>query len=317
MTPAERHALEQLAGDLGATVRFDQPLAELTTWRIGGPADVVLAPRTRAALLAAVAWCRGAGVPCRALGNGSNLLAPDEGVRGVVLHLANNLAAARFGEDGELWAEAGCFLPKLARDAATLGRGGLECVVGVPGTVGGACVTNAGIPSGTIGDVLVDVDVLTADGQVRTLARGDLALGHRTSRLREEDWIVLGARLALPADDPEAIKGRLAEHLEYRRRTQPLNQATCGSVFRHIKGTEPFFAAKKGSVPFIGALLEAAGCKGLRRGAAEVSALHANWIVNLGGASAADVRALMADMQARVRAHCGAELTAEVVVWEP
>jgi len=251
-----------------------------------------------------VAWTRRLGCPLRVLGNGSNLLAPDAGVRGIVLHLANQLAARRTDGD-ELVAEAGCFLPKLAHDAATAGLRGLECVVGVPGTVGGGCVTNAGIPSGTLGDVLVAVDVLLPTGAVAALARAELALGHRESRLRHEPWIVLGARVRLAPDDPGAIAERMREHLAYRRRTQPLNLPSCGSVFRRPAEGLP------------GALLEAVGAKGLRVGDAEVSALHANWIVNLGQATAADVRALMAELAARVRDRLGVALVPEVVVWEP
>lgn len=302
MTAAERRDLSELAADLGAEARFGQPLAELTTWRIGGPAEALVCPHTRAALQAVTAWTRAAGCPLRVLGNGSNLLAPDEGVAGVVLHLANHLAGHDFDRD-ELWAEAGCFLPKLARQAAELGRTGLECLVGVPGTIGGACVTNAGIPSGTIGDALLEVEALGPDGNVVTLPKAALALGHRDSRLRHEPWTVLAARLALGRDEPAAILARLAAHLAYRRATQPLNQPSCGSVFR------------RPAQGFPGAILEAAGCKGLTRGAAQVSELHANWIVNLGGATAADVRALMAEMQARARAGAGVELTPEVVIW--
>ncbi|MBI5833308.1 MAG: UDP-N-acetylmuramate dehydrogenase [Armatimonadetes bacterium] len=302
MTAPERADLTTLAADLGADVQFDRPLAELTTWRIGGPADVVLQPHTRAALRAAVAWCRDRHWPCRLLGNGSNLLAPDDGVAGVVVHLANQMAEARW--DGtRLDADAGCFLPKLAREAADRGLSGLECVVGVPGTVGGGCVTNAGIPSGTLGDVLLDVDVLLPDGSVRRLTVDEMALGHRESVLRHEPWLALGARFDLRPDEPQAVRARLSEHLAYRRRTQPLSLPSCGSVFR------------RPAAGFPGALVEAAGCKGLRRGEAQVSELHANWIVNLGAARAADVLWLIDTVRERVRAQSGVELVLEVQIW--
>lgn len=302
MTAAERADLASLAAELGALVRFDAPLAELTTWRIGGPATALAQPTTRAATLALVDWTRRHGWPLRVLGNGSNLLVPDAGVEGLVLHLANQLADACF-DGSTLVAEAGCFLPKLARAAGELGLSGLECVVGVPGTVGGGCVTNAGIPSGTLGDCLVSLDALDAAGDVRALARDELALGHRDSRLRHEPWVVLSAKFALTPGDSGAILERMRAHLEYRRRTQPLNQPTCGSVFRRPPGGYP------------GELLERAGCKGLRVGQAVVSDLHANWIVNLGGARAADVRALMDELRTRVQTVCGVELVAEVEVW--
>ncbi len=302
MTQAERAELAALAGDLGADLRFDRPLAELTTWHIGGPADAVVQPHTRNALCAVVGWCRAGGWPCRLLGNGSNLLAPDNGVDGVVLHLANQMTQTTW--DGtRLEADAGCFLPKLAREAADRGLSGLECVVGVPGTVGGGCVTNAGIPSGTLSDTLVDADLLLPDGEVRRAAAPDMAFGHRQSVLRREPWLALGARFELRPDEPEAIRARLTEHLAYRRRTQPLNLPSCGSVFR------------RPAEGFPGALIEAAGGKGLRLGDAQVSELHANWIVNLGSATAAEVRALIDQVSALVLAHSGVELVLEVEIW--
>lgn len=304
MTAAERDRLTELAGDLGGRVAFEQPLSELTTWHIGGPAEAVLFPARRECLLAAFELARWSDWPWRVMGNGSNLLCPDEGVRGLVLNLTNALAATEF--DGlTLRAEGGAFLPRLAREAAARGLAGLECVIGVPGTVGGGCVMNAGVPDGTIGDVLVETEVLTAAGEVRTMRRDELALGHRESRLQREPAIVLAATLRLRADEPAEIEARMASHMAHRKRTQPLGEATCGSVFRRPEGDYP------------GRLIEAAGGKGLRCGEAEVSSLHANWIVNRGGATAADVRRLMDEVQARVKALSGIELVPEVIVWSP
>ncbi|MBI2301758.1 MAG: UDP-N-acetylmuramate dehydrogenase [Armatimonadetes bacterium] len=303
MTEAERQEVAELAADLGAELRFQQPLAELTTWKIGGPAEAVFSPPSEAAVVAILALAHRAGWPLRVLGNGSNLLCPDEGVAGVVVRLAGALTHTRL-EGARLTAEAGAFLPRLARETAAAGLSGLECVGGVPGTVGGGCLMNAGIPGGTLGDVLDQLRVLRPDRSVVTWRRDELALGHRDSRLRHEAGIVLAATFELRPDDPHDVEARLAKHLEYRRRTQPLNQPTCGSVFRRPAPDVP-----------PGRLLEAAGCKGLRRSGAEVSSLHANWIVNLGGATAADVRWLMDEMRRRVLAAHGVELIAEVAVW--
>lgn len=304
MTAAERQQLADLAASAGGDLRFEVPLAELTTWKIGGPAEAVYWPRTRAGLVAAAALARRSGWPLRVMGNGSNLLCPDQGVRGLVLNLTNSLAEVRI--DGTaVVAEAGAFLPKLARETGGRGLLGLEGVVGVPGTVGGGCVMNAGVPSGVVGDVLSWVEVLTEQGEERRLGRDELALGHRESRLQHEPWLVLAARFELTPGDAEAALARMAEHMAYRKRTQPLSEATCGSVFRRPPDDYP------------GRLIEVAGGKGLRRGGAVVCELHANWIVNEGGASAADVRALMADLRERVRRQCGVELVPEVVVWEP
>ncbi len=286
----------------GGRIAFDEPLASHTTWRIGGPAEVMLFPTHRRIIVEALAYAAGEHWPVRVMGNGSNLLCPDAGVPGLVINLTNCLAAHCF--DGEiLTAEAGCFLPKLARQAAVAGYAGLECVVGVPGTVGGGCAMNAGIPSGTLGEVLVDLDWLTFAGVERCRPAAELDFGHRQSRLQHEDGLVLQARFRLTPDQPAAILARLDEHLAYRRRTQPLSEATCGSVFRRPEGAFP------------GQLIEAAGCKGLRVGDAEVSQQHANWIINRGQATAADVRHLIETVRERVRQQSGVELVLEVVDW--
>lgn len=302
MTPADRREFAALAAASGGRARFDEPLALHTTWRIGGPAEVMLFPTCRRTIVEALAYADLAEWPVRVMGNGSNLLCPDEGVPGLVINLTNSLAA--WSREGDvLTAEAGCFLPKLARQAANAGLSGLECVVGVPGTVGGGCVMNAGIPSGTISDVLLDLDLLTLDGRVSTRTPDTLGFGHRQSALQTEAAIVLEARFRLTPDDPAAITARLDEHLAYRKRTQPLSEATCGSVFRRPEGAFP------------GQVIEQAGCKGLRVGGAEVSRQHANWIINRGQATAADVRELIATIRERVLRHSGIELTLEVVDW--
>lgn len=303
MTPVDRARLSDLVTRQGGRIVFEQPLAELTTWAIGGPAEAVVYPTTRETLREVVALAAAEGWLWRVMGNGSNLLCPDEGVRGLVLNLTNSLAGIEWREP-ELQAEGGVFLPKLAREAASRGLAGLECVVGVPGTVGGGCVMNAGVPDGTLGDVLVEVELLLPDGTVETRPAEALGLGHRESRLQREQAVVLAARLRLRPDDPTAIAARMDHHMAHRRRTQPLHEKTCGSVFRRPAEDYP------------GRLIELAGCKGLRVGDAEVSALHANWIENRGGATAADVRRLMAEIVARVERQFGVTLVPEVIVWE-
>jgi len=302
MTSAERRALSELAAELGGRVAFDEPLAAHTTWKIGGPAEVMLFPTSARTVVEFLAYANQEGWPVRVMGNGSNLLCPDPGVRGLVINLTNSLAEHHF--EGEvLLAEGGCFLPKLARQAATAGFAGLECVVGVPGTVGGGCVMNAGIPSGTMSDTLIDLDWLALDGTETRRENATLGFGHRDSVLQTESGIVLRARFRLTRDEPAAILARLDEHLAYRRKTQPLSEATCGSVFRRPGGAFP------------GQVIEEAGCKGLRIGDAEVSQQHANWIINRGRATAADVRNLIATIRERVRKHHGIELVLEVIDW--
>ncbi len=304
MTDRQRCELTQLASRNNIGCMLDKPLAPLTTWSIGGPADVLLQPQSPDAIAAVVKWCGAEGVPWRVLGGGSNVLIPDEGVPGVVFHLPLGLGQVDW-EVGrnEVWVAAGYLMPRLARQAAERGLRGVECVVGVPGTIGGGIVTNAGVPDGTLADVLVEVEALYPDGQRRTWPVAELGLGHRTSRFRAEQAVILGARLRLEPDDPDAVRARMTEHLVYRRATQPLNQHTAGSVFR------------RPAEGFPGQLLEAAGCKGLRHGDAVVSERHANWIENHGAATAADVLALIDEMRARVLAHSGVELELEVLVW--
>ncbi|MCC7491309.1 MAG: UDP-N-acetylmuramate dehydrogenase [Fimbriimonadaceae bacterium] len=296
--------LADLAARDGSSLSAEQPLAELTTWRIGGPAQWVLRPRSRATLVAAVALARAAGQRVWVMGNGSNLLCPDAGVRGLVLNLTGALAGVQISGD-QVIAEAGAFLPKLARDTLAVGLRGLECVGGVPGTIGGGVVLNAGIPEATLGQVVERVDLLDEQGETFTLPAAELHFAHRSSLLQQRPWLVLAATLRLQPGDRAAGEAKLAEHLAYRRRTQPLKEATCGSVFRRPPGDFP------------GRVIEICGGKGLRVGGAEVSSLHANWIVNRGGATAADVQALIAELQRRARAQCGIELVPEVIVWEP
>lgn len=301
MTEGARRRLVAALGD-DCRVRFDVPLAELTTWRIGGPAEVVVEPEQVETIIRLRRLAAAEGWPLRVLGNGSNVLAPDGAVSGIVLRLAG--ALNRVDYEGDLVrAEAGAFLPKLARDAAARGLTGLECVVGVPGTVGGGVVMNAGVPEGTLGQVVRWAEVLRPDGRIDRLTAADLAFAHRDSRLQHEPGLVLRAELRLGEGDPAAITETMDRHMAHRRATQPLNLPSAGSVFRRPPGAHP------------GALLEEAGCKGLRRGGAEVSELHANWIVNRGGATAAEVRWLIIEMRRRVREQSGVELHLEVEIW--
>ena len=305
MIGAWRTQLADLSVRVGGSVAFDVSLAALTTLRVGGPAEAVFRPDTRDGLAAAVAWARSVGCPLHVLGAGSNLIAPDAGVAGLVVHTARHPAEFGFSDD-ELTADAGCLMPRLAQVAAQRGLAGLHTLAGVPGTLGGGCVTNAGIPAGCLGDVLTSVEALDPSGRPVTLDRDDLDLGHRTSRFRTEPgWTVLAVRCVLQPADPRALAEEIAQHLAYRRRTQPLSLPSCGSVFRRTAGADP-----------PGALIERAGCKGWRCGGAVVSLLHANWIVNEGSATSSDVRELMGRVQAQVRATSGVVLEPEVLIWD-
>jgi len=285
----------------GLSLERDVPLARFTTARIGGPADALVIVEDVPAL-ADVVWGAWAdGIPVTLLGGGSNVLIADRGVRGLVV--LNRARAWRFETDGRVWAASGVLLPTLARLCAERGWAGLEWAIGVPGTVGGAVVGNAGAHGGDIAGCLEAAELLVPGSGIETWQAEQLALGYRTSRLKvwpaEPRPVVLAARFALRPEDPAAILERMAAFNAYRRRTQP-GGASIGSMFRNPPGD------------YAGRLIEAAGLKGARRGGIVISPLHANFFINEGNGTAADVRALMAEVQRRVWERFGVWLEPEI-----
>jgi UDP-N-acetylmuramate dehydrogenase len=289
--------------DPPAGVRADVSLQEFTTWRVGGPAAWFAEPEDQEQLLAAVAWAAAADLPLRLIGAGSNLLVADGGLPGLTV-CSRRLQGSRVDSaTGVVEAEAGEPIPSLARKVARAGLHGLEWAVGIPGTVGGAAVMNAGAQGGCTADWLDSVLVIdpARPGEPRRLAAADLDFAYRHSLLQNESWLVLSARFHLqPGHDPAAICARTSANLHSRTSTQPYQLPSCGSVFRN---PEPEKA---------GRLIEALGLKGTRIGGAEVSTLHANFIVNSGGATAADIDALIALVQERVEHSSGIRLHPEV-----
>ena len=299
MTSAER--VLRSAGFRG-TVQERAPLAPLTTWRIGGPAELLLTPIDVEDLATALSWATETGHPRRVLGNGSNLLVRDEGVAGVVLRLRRVLDRAR--QEGRRWhVGAGLSFPKLARLAAGAGGSGLEFAAGIPGTVGGAIVMNAGWHEYEIGNHVESVECLDLLGHRHSLTADDCAFGYRTSRFRGGEEIVVGATLRLEEGDAETITRRMEDFAESRKQNQPTELASCGSVFLKPPGD------------FAGRLIDEAGLKGLRVGGLEVSPKHANFFVNLGGGTARDVLELVERVERAVRERCGVKLQREFVVW--
>ncbi len=284
-------------------VRAAVSLQEFTTWRVGGPAEWFAEPEDLEQLLAQVAWAASAAMPFRVIGAGSNLLVADRGLPGLTL-CSRRLQGSRVdGASGLVEAEAGEPIPTLARKVARAGLHGLEWAVGIPGTVGGAAVMNAGAQGGCTAEWLESVLVLdpARPQEPRRLHGADLAFDYRHSRLQAEPLLVLSARFQLePGHEPAAISARTSANLHSRTSTQPYQQPSCGSVFRN---PEPEKA---------GRLIEALDLKGTRIGGAEVSTLHANFIVNTGGATAADIDALIALVQERVRQASGIGLHPEV-----
>jgi UDP-N-acetylmuramate dehydrogenase len=280
-------------------VRRGEPLASHTTLRVGGPAAWFLLPADEAALIAAFAWARAEGLPCWSLGNGSNLLAPDEGVEGCVIATAPGCHWVRWQADG-VAVGAGYPVQRLLNEAARHGLSGLEGLAGVPGTVGGAVVMNAGTAAGETAAVVESVRVLLPSGEVAEWGPAELAFGYRSSRLQAPGHVALSARLRLRPDDPAAIRRELRARARRRRDTQPLELPNAGSIWTNPPGDHA------------GRLVEAAGCKGLRIGGAMVSPKHANFIVNVGAATAADVLAVMRAVRQRVRERFGVTLEPEI-----
>jgi UDP-N-acetylmuramate dehydrogenase len=280
----------------------EAPLAPLTTWRIGGPAEVLATPSDAEDAATAIAWAREHGLPWHVLGNGSNLLVRDEGVRGLVLRVRSVLS--RFSIAGDvLTAGAGASLPRLANIAAEQGLAGLEFAAGIPGTVGGAIIMNAGWHEHETGRLVGTVAYLEEDGVVVTYRHDACRFGYRTSAFRGRSGVVLSATLGLTREEPAVVTERLARFAASRKTNQPTELPSCGSVFLKPEGD------------FAGRLIEAAGLKGRRVGGIQISTKHANFFVNLGGGTAKDVLSLVETVEAEVERAFGVRLTREFEVW--
>ena len=283
-------------------ILIDEPMSKHTTFRLGGPADVVFLPEGPEQVTEALALAKAANVP--ALVIGSNLLVLDGGIRGLVIILGEGMAAiAR--TDNVITAWAGASLKRVSAFAQASGLSGLEFASGIPGTLGGGCAMNAGAYGGQLSDVLVDAEVYL-DGAVRTLTRDEMQMGYRTTLPLRAGGIVLSARFALKPDDPDAIAERMRDLNARRRDKQPLNYPSAGSTFKRPEGH------------FAGALIEQCGLKGCSVGGAQVSEKHAGFIVKTGEATAADVLALIRRVQDAVEAQTGVRLEPEVrIIGEP
>lgn len=286
------------------SAKLDEPLKRYTAWKIGGPADALLEPKSIDELISAVEKAREHGVPVTVLGGGTNVLVRDGGVRGLTIRLAKTLTNVEI-ENLRVVADAGVLYPVLANATAARGLGGLEFATGIPGTVGGAVYMNAGAYGSETREVLDWADVYR-DGEVVRMENADLDLSYRRSVLQDHpDWLVLRAGYTLAPGDPEELKARIKEFRAQRMNGSP-NRPSCGSTFKRPPGDFP------------GRVIEAAGLKGTRVGNVEVSPVHANYFVNLGGGTAEEALELIALVRKRVREKLGIELEAEVrVIGEP
>ena len=290
---------------LRGEVREDESLARYSTYRIGGPATVVL-PATGEDVATALRAAHEAGVPWFALGLGSNILLPDEGLDALVIRLGRGLDGLR--QDGDRWTVgAGLPAPLTARRTTAAGFGGLHIFVGVPGSVGGGVYMNAGCHGGDWSEVVEQVTVLDHTGAAQVLARADVPFTYRRSGL--EGRIVLETVVRLRSEPQAHLDEQIAEMFEWRQRGTPFNQPCCGSVFKNPSGPS---WKQEGGPRTAGQLIEAAGLKGTRIGGAQVSQMHANYFVNTGPGTAADVRGLIERAQRDVEAKFGVRLEPEV-----
>ena len=276
--------LEQIAGK--ENIHPNEPMSRHTTFRVGGPADVLVTPE--AGKLAAVTGaCREAGEPYYIVGNGSNLLVGDGGIRGVVILTRDGMD--EISADGvRITAGAGALLSRTASLAASHALTGMEFAAGIPGTIGGAVVMNAGAYGGEMSQIIVSCRALMPDGALREFSKEELKLGYRTSVFSQNGGIVTSCRIKLQAGDRETIYGYMRELAGRRTEKQPLNLPSAGSTFKRPEG---YFAGK---------LIQDAGLKGYRVGDAMVSEKHSGFVINAGEATAAQVRQLMADVDREV-----------------
>lgn len=294
----------ELERRLGIRAERSASLAEHTTMRVGGPADLLATIRDRFTLRGAVRLAQSRGWPLTILGRGSNVVISDTGIRGLVI-LNRSAGAAVDVSKSVISADSGLSMAKLSTIAAEAGLTGAEFMLAIPGNVGGAVWASAGAHGGEIAQIILGATILRPDGSEVELQREALGLSYRSSRFKDEAGrgeVILGAEFQLQRGDPELIRSQLEEIRRWRREHQPLGIPSAGSVFRNPAGNQS-----------AGALIEAAGLKGRRIGGAEVSTMHANWILNRGGATAEEIRELHELCVVEVQRTAGITLASEIV----
>ncbi len=280
-------------------VLFDEPMSSHTTFRIGGPAEVFAMPENYEQIGAVLKLCDQEQLPYFVLGNGSNLLVSDSGYRGVIIQMDRNKEEIRL-EGNEIHACAGALLSSIAVAARNASLTGFEFAGGIPGTLGGAVVMNAGAYGGELKDVLKEAVVMDREGKIFTIPVEELEMGYRTSVIKTAGYLVLEAVIALEKGDPEKIRATMKDLSDRRTEKQPLDCPSAGSTFKRPEG---YFAGK---------LIMDSGLRGYRIGGAQVSEKHCGFVINAGGATAKDVRALMDHVISTVQEKYGVTLEPEV-----
>ncbi len=280
-------------------VRLDEPMERHTTFRVGGPADYFAVPGTGEELLKVINCCKKAEMPYYIIGNGSNLLVSDNGYRGTVIQIYKSMNQIRVS-DNCITAQAGALLSGIAAKALENGLTGFEFASGIPGTLGGACVMNAGAYGGEMKDILKQVMVMSREGEIFTIPAQELEMGYRTSIIAKKGHIVLEAVIELKNGDVQEIKARMDELKERRVSKQPLEFPSAGSTFKRPDG---YFAGK---------LIEDSGLRGFQVGGAQVSEKHCGFVINKDHATAADIAELMRQVSEKVKRDSGVTLEPEV-----
>ena len=280
-------------------VLLQEPMKLHTTFRIGGPADCLVYLENEEQLCKIQKYLRLVDVPYTVIGNGSNLLVSDQGYAGIVLVVGKHMSRIEV-KDCYLEAEAGALMSQVAKAAKEHGLTGLEFAAGIPGTIGGGAVMNAGAYGGEMKDIVQNVTVLTREGEIRKLEKEELGFGYRASVIKDRGYVVLGAELMLVPGDKEEILARMQELKNKRVEKQPLEYPSAGSAFKRPEG---YFAGK---------LVMDAGLSGYAVGGAKVSEKHCGFLINAGGATASDVMELIRQIQAKVKEQFGVQLEPEI-----
>lgn len=289
------------AGCTAKELLLEEPMAKHTSFRIGGPADVLAQPADEAELAALLKRAAEHAVPVTLIGNGSNLLVRDKGIRGLVIKLSNSFSDMK-ALGNELTFGSGISLAMASKKAASLSLSGLEFAVGIPGTIGGAVYMNAGAYDGEMAKVVTSVRVMDREGKISELKASELAFAYRHTALQNSGLIVTSVTCVLQPGEADAIAAKMADFSQRRISKQPLELPSAGSMFKRPPGY------------FAGTLIDQTGLKGYTVGGAQVSTKHAGFVVNVGGATAQDVLQLISDVQSKVFAAHGVRLEPEVLV---
>ena len=296
-----QNTLSRLKSEIAGQVRFDEPMSTHTSFHIGGPADALVIPVNLQDIRKILRIAREEQTPLTVIGNGSNLLVRDKGIRGIVLKLGN--ALKNWAQDGNIFIfESGVSLAQCCRIIGDAGYTGMEFAVGIPGSLGGAIYMNAGAYDGEMKDAVVSVEVMTRTGEIKTLGREELQFAYRHSALQASDVIALEVKLHVRAGDKAAIQAKMDDFSQRRVSKQPLDMPSAGSTFKRPEGR------------FVGQMVEESGLKGFRIGGAEISVKHAGFIVNADHATAKDVLQLIEYIEKIILENYNVSLVPEVLV---